>query len=234
MEFQKDTVDVWRYNLDIDDDAFDSFKLILSTEELERFNKYLINPVNARRFIAGRGILRKILSLYTGTSPEKIRFRYSSNGKPDLVQQKIDERIYFSLSHTGNVSMCAVSLNRLIGIDIERIKDDIEYRDIAMRYFTRNEFDALIKLPEERQLISFYRCWTCKEAYVKAKGETMWEFMNKIEFEVDPEKAPAFIYSEFDPDEPSRWFITDINAGSQYVSALSIQGKFTKIRYLNF
>lgn len=74
---------------------------------------------------------------------------------------------HFSLSHSGNVAMCAVS-PREIGCDIEEPRAcDMK---IARRFFHPAEQEWLFSHPESQQPEAFLRLWTCKESFIKALG----------------------------------------------------------------
>lgn len=96
---------------------------------------------------------------------EDFSLKYGENGKPYLA----DNRLYFNLSHSENTVICAVS-EREIGADAEKVGDfDLE---IARRFFHRDEFELLEKLPtnaEKREM--FFRLWTLKESFAKALGK---------------------------------------------------------------
>ena len=85
-------------------------------------------------------------------------------GKPYLPQQP---DFHFSLSHSGNMALCAVS-NEEVGCDIE-IPHGFDPK-IARRFFHKTECDWLFAQPEQAQSNAFYRLWTCKESFIKAIG----------------------------------------------------------------
>lgn len=81
------------------------------------------------------------------------------NGKPRLYHK--GEEIHFSLSHSGDYAVCAIS-DIPVGIDIEKI--DTFKPEIANRFFNPSE----LKYVADAE--SFYRIWTLKEGYLKAVG----------------------------------------------------------------
>ena len=85
-------------------------------------------------------------------------------GKPCLPQLP---DFHFSLSHSGNMALCAVS-DEEVGCDIElpRGYDPA----IARRFFHPAEQEWLFSHPEAEQSGAFFRLWTCKESFVKALG----------------------------------------------------------------
>ncbi len=79
-------VHVWHVFLDSPNFEIENQLRILSVEELERASQFHFER-DKKRFIATRGILRKILSYYLGISPQMIRFEYTFYGKPVLASK---------------------------------------------------------------------------------------------------------------------------------------------------
>ena len=84
------------------------------------------------------------------------------NGKPQI------EGIYFNLSHSHDMVVCAVS-QKEVGCDLEKIKEVKE--KIAEHFFTKNEIAHLKLFDEKERIDEFFRIWTMKESYVKMTGE---------------------------------------------------------------
>ncbi|MBW2999891.1 4'-phosphopantetheinyl transferase superfamily protein, partial [Candidatus Woesearchaeota archaeon] len=173
MNLEHDKVDVWRVNLDVDNNSLNELQSLLSEKEIARAEK-LIPKKKRKRFIVSRGMLRKILSHYTGQNPKELKFQYNKNGKPELI----DSSIYFNLSHSEDLALYAVALNRAVGIDIEKIKDDTDHMRLAKEYFSEKEYNNIINLPADKQKETFYRIWTRKEAFAKAKGGKILQLLD--------------------------------------------------------
>ena len=206
INLKQNQVDIWRLNLDLDENSLNELQNLLSEEEITRAEKLKSKELR-RRFIAARGMLRKILSRYTRKNPQDLKFQYNQNGKPELV----DSQIYFNLSHSQDLALCAVALNP-VGIDLEKIKDNLNHLKLAQEYFSEKEYNCILNLPQEQQKKAFYQIWTRKEAYVKAKGSSLSKSLSR------------------DLDTPG-WFITDLNIDS-YATALAIESKKIEIRPL--
>src|SRR5688500_3870675 len=78
-------VHMWHASLAADATEIASYAMLLSEDEAERANRYVFDMHRAR-FTTARGILREVLSRYTGTPPEGIAFTYGAQGKPELTQ----------------------------------------------------------------------------------------------------------------------------------------------------
>ncbi len=85
------------------------------------------------------------------------------HGKPYIE----NESIFFNLSHSGNVCICALS-DKEIGCDVERVKK--ANMKVAKRFFSPEEFEALENAEESEKDDLFFRIWTMKESFIKAVG----------------------------------------------------------------
>lgn len=98
---------------------------------------------------------------------------YGENGKPEI------EGIYFNLSHSHEIAVCAVS-DAPVGCDVEKIEKRRE--KVATHFFTSKEITYMDSLLEKEKDDAFYRLWTMKESYMKMTGEGMKLSLKRIEF----------------------------------------------------
>lgn len=130
----------------------------ISSSRRREVMKYL--QADDRKRCLGAGLLlAEILPRY-GEDPEKIT--YGPEGKPQT------ENVYFNLSHSGNLAICAVG-EKAVGCDIE--KTGQEPQGVAERFFHQREAEYLQSFQEPERSEMFYRLWTWKESYVKMTGE---------------------------------------------------------------
>lgn len=139
---------------------------LLDAAEIERYHRFHFERDRVR-FAIAHLCLRKILGSYLGRAPEAIRFSANRYGKPGLAGED-SGRLFFNLSHSHDVALLAVSPDVEVGADIEEIRP-IE-AEVAEAHFSQHELDALQPLTGEQWLRGFYRCWTRKEAILKAEG----------------------------------------------------------------
>jgi 4'-phosphopantetheinyl transferase len=158
-------VDIYSARLEPDSSRLESLHDTLSAEERERAARFHF-PLHRRHFIACRGILREILGGFLEVAPAEVRFSYNAYGKPSVE----DSRIRFNVSHSGGWAMFAVTGTREVGIDIEHINARTAIELIPERFFSAWEAAQLRALPAAQQTDAFFRCWTRKEAYIKARG----------------------------------------------------------------
>ncbi|XP_039816502.1 4'-phosphopantetheinyl transferase HetI-like isoform X4 [Panicum virgatum] len=109
--------------------------------------------------------------------PGSFEFKKNKFGKPEILWQSDDNKmewpLHFNISHTSSLIACGITMDNLIGIDIEEKKRKTAKNilSLARRYFTPSEVDYLAQIPDpDAQQKEFIKLWTLKEAYVKALG----------------------------------------------------------------
>ena len=223
-------VHVWRAQLELPPSQVQRLSGILTDDELDRANRFFFEK-DRQRFIAARGTLRSILSRYITIYPGHLRFYYNPYGKPFLAPEFSSYLLNFNLSHSGSMALYAVTRNMEIGIDVERIRSDFEYEDIAKRFFSANEVDILSTIPTEKKLEAFYNCWTRKEAYIKAHGKGLSLPLDSFEVSFAPWQPPMVLLPGDEPQERSLWTLLDLKPGPGYVGALAVKGTGCRFGY---
>jgi 4'-phosphopantetheinyl transferase len=218
-----DEVHVWRATLDQPPSQILRFLNNLAVDERARAERLRFKR-DRERFIVARGVLRAILGFYSNRAPECLSFCYSSFGKPALAGESDRGAIRFSLSHSHGVALYAVTRRREVGIDLERIRFDLAVVEIAERFFSRREQAMLRALPTELQREAFYRCWTRKEAYIKARGEGLSLPLDQFDVSLAPGEPAAILGTQHDPSEASRWSLRELTAAPGYFAALAVEG----------
>lgn len=113
--------------------------------------------------IAGKALLAYALrqpGMQADVSLEQ--YDYSASNQPILKGSDLK----FSISHSGNIVVCAVTRGNAIGVDIERIKP--VKLDLMKFYFNSESWFEIINAPDV--YAEFYRHWTMREAAIKAAG----------------------------------------------------------------
>ena len=167
-DLPEDQIEVWSVDLNISDNDLADFRPTLSMDESARADRFYFER-HRRRFVAARASLRVVLAAYVDLDPSNIEFEYGHKGKPRLAGKAANFGLHFSVSHSNERALIAVS--RLpLGVDLEFIRPMKDCQAIAKRFFSEAEQSSLFALPPERKLEAFFTCWTRKEAYVKAVG----------------------------------------------------------------
>lgn len=140
----------------------------LSFDEIERANRYN-SPNDHDRFLSGRTLLRHALSHTTGhtTKEHEWAFETDSYGKPSVADHL--PQLGFSISHTGNCAVVAISPHGAVGVDIEALERS-DTQVIIWDCLTPLEKSNLERTSEDQQWIRFLDYWTAKEACAKALG----------------------------------------------------------------
>ncbi|HEV8106750.1 MAG TPA: 4'-phosphopantetheinyl transferase superfamily protein [Burkholderiales bacterium] len=123
-----------------------------------------------RRFIVARARLRELLAERLDVPPESIELVYGREGKPALAERFARSGWRFNLSHCGELAVYAFSRAGEVGVDVEAVHAIAEADAIAARVFSRREHEAYRALAPTERPLAFFRCWTRKEAFVKALG----------------------------------------------------------------
>lgn len=171
-----DGAHVWFWDLDAVPQLDTARRVVLSANERARAER-LRSPRLRRRFEARCMLVRHVLGPVVGVSPEALAFETTANGKPRLVlpgRAAAGGRVAaldFNLSHSENVLVLAVALERQVGVDIEVVRSGVDVLAVAEAQFTAGELAWLRALPPEHQRPAFYRFWTRTEAISKVSGQ---------------------------------------------------------------
>jgi 4'-phosphopantetheinyl transferase len=144
-------------------------EILLSPDEAERAGRYRFEA-DTLRYVQARCLLREVLSFYKNCAPEDIIFEYTRHKKP-VLKGEPPHGVQFNLSHSGDMVALAVSCGRNVGIDIEKVRDDMRESDCSPGYFSETECAAIRSLHGHAKAELFFRIWTRKEALLKATGE---------------------------------------------------------------
>jgi 4'-phosphopantetheinyl transferase len=226
---EADQVQVRLQSLNSTPDELLRLRELLTADELQRGNRLLDHQRRAR-FFAGRGFLREMLGGYLGEEPGDIRLSEGEFGKLHLSDHLEDDSISFNLSHAGKYLLMAFTVGREVGIDLEQVRQDLPFRGMAERYFSRSEQEELFGLPSGEQLAAFYRCWTRKEAYLKGTGTGFSQPSNGFQVSLIPNHPPALLAHSSSHQETARWSIMDLAMPQGYCAALAVEGVEPKVK----
>jgi 4'-phosphopantetheinyl transferase len=219
---------LWRVCLSDLATKVSQLRLLLSEEEQARGDRY-IRSADGVRFMVGRAVLRLILAQYLGLKPGEIVITIAEFGKPYVSKSININDLTFNLSHSGEMCLLAVSRGREIGVDVERLRDDVAVEDLATRYFSNEEIAELRALPNALRRLGFFLCWTRKEAYVKAKPLGLQIPLDQFSVSLTPGQ-PA----EIQGTEAGGWTIMSLEPGPGYVAAVVSGGSIISVKYCDY
>ncbi|MEM7726704.1 MAG: 4'-phosphopantetheinyl transferase HetI [Cyanobacteria bacterium P01_A01_bin.45] len=208
-------VHVWRIELDIPETELQNLSDILSADEIQRAERFY-KEQHRQRFVVGRGILRIILGRYLNLEPQTLEFRYEPTGKPVLADTCGGNKLYFNLSHSQGLALCAVSSDRPLGVDLEYVTPISDVLSLAKQFFSPTEYAVMRSLPPNLKQQTFFRYWTCKEAYLKATGAGLAQ-LQQIEVNLSPGE-PAKLNTASD------WSLLEMQPVKNSAAAVAIEG----------
>lgn len=214
-----DEVHVWQSSLAGSPPA--DLPNLLSPEELRRADRFG-NPARRSAFLVARSTMRGVLAHELGTEPVALRFASGPHGKPFLENPPTALR--FNLSHSGEVVLCAVTWERDVGVDVERIKPTIDHVALARRFFSPMENEQLSSLPPELRRDAFFATWTRKEALVKAWGVGLSLPLDRFDVSVHPHRPAQLLGVREGPGEDGQWSLHELHPGPGYAGALAVKG----------
>src|SRR5688500_18220547 len=227
LSLQAGEIHVWRVDLGQSKDVVQKFRSSLEDDEIRRADRFHFEK-DRRAFLVSRGFLRQVLGRYLATNPQALRFSYGSYGKPALDGEHKDRPLRFNMSHSRGVGLVAVSEGKELGVDVEHIRADFATEDIARRFFSPREVAAFNALPPELRVNAFFRCWTRKEAYIKAIGLGLSQPLDGFDVTLAPDESPALLRA--DRHDASRCSARDLAVGSDYAAALVVEGQISNMR----
>jgi 4'-phosphopantetheinyl transferase len=187
------------------------FGEILSPDEQARADRFHYAR-DRDRFVVARATLRTVLGRYLRTAPAQLEFTYGPHGKPSLSQRELE----FNLSHSAHLAVIAVTGDRPVGIDLEQVHPIHDLENLTARFFTADEHQRLLRLPEAQRLPSFFRCWTCKEAYLKATGEGLGQ-LKSPEVDIQPQQLAYLV-------NPADWQVQELAVEEGFMGAIAAPG----------
>jgi 4'-phosphopantetheinyl transferase len=148
-------IDLRLWVVDLDAALFDDEP---STAEQQRAARF-VRPDDGRRYLAARAAMRHLL----GTREAWVA---GAHGKPALASPPP----HFNMSRRGSVALIGVSGTHEIGVDVEPLQTMADAHELAQLHFTSRERDAVQRERGAARDRAFLRCWTRKEACMKATG----------------------------------------------------------------
>jgi 4'-phosphopantetheinyl transferase len=225
-QLPQDEVHVWRIALDWSPERVRAMNAVLSLDERQKADRFHFDQ-DRTRHVVGRGVLRSILARCMKTEAERLRFEYNAFGKPRLAPRLSDglvEPFQFNVSHSGDLVLIALTMERAVGIDVEKMRTKLDVERIAASYFSPLERLTLHSLPEDLRRDAFFDCWTRKEAYIKAVGDGLSLPLDEFDVCFLPGQEPGLLATRPHPAEAQRWVFRALDLGPDYKAAIAVEG----------
>ena len=230
VQLSPDCIDIWRVALDRATARLEEYRAVLSGDELERCDKFK-SQQRRREFIIGRGSLRTLIGQYLALDPSSFEFAYSDHQKPYISTTAMGAPVTFNLTHSHDLVLIALTLERRVGIDIEYLRPDVEFRKLSRRFFSKQESQSLEAYDDACLPAAFFACWTRKEALLKAIGAGIAFGLRDFSVSVDPLDQEVDLRTHWDQAEAARWSILNLDLERDYAAAVAVNGSNCKLRY---
>ncbi|HSZ61439.1 MAG TPA: 4'-phosphopantetheinyl transferase superfamily protein [Terriglobales bacterium] len=215
-------VDVWRVRLDEPEGAGTEAS-ILAPDENVRASRFHFEKDRVH-FVRCRSALRRLLAAYLSVRAAEICFEYLSGGKPQLAVYQNSSALEFNVSHSGSIALIAVGSGQRIGVDIEKIRPDVDADALAERFFSVRERAGLRALPDHLRVAGFFACWTRKEAFLKATGDGLSFPLADFSVSTNPDVPPQLEEIRGDREAGKKWLMADLSVGNGYRAAVTSEG----------
>jgi len=216
-------IHVWRAKIEgYSSQQILGFAKELSDSEIKRANRFVFEK-DSHSYIAGRAILRNILSRYLNTAPDALDFKYNKYGKPSLSFPATD--LNFNLSHSRGVALYAIGRYEELGVDIEYLDDGIEAEEIGARFFSKSEQQDLKKVASSEKIRAFFNCWTRKEAFIKAVGEGLSYPLEEFDVTLIPNQVAEITRTREVGCKHRQWSVKALDHLSGFAAALVVKGE---------
>lgn len=227
-ELLRGEVHVWQGALDVGPESLECLAATLSPFEHNRAIRFR-EAVHRRRFVAGRGMQRDVLARYAGVTPERLTFATGPAGKLSLEPNPGDVR--FNASNAGGLAVVAVTAGLEVGIDIEQLRPIPDALELARRFFSPAEIEALSAMPVLEHDAAFLAAWTRKEAYMKALGGGLGVGLDSFTVSIGAGEPARLLDDGLGLATADRWSLMSLTCAAGWTGALVVEGPVENVRY---
>jgi 4'-phosphopantetheinyl transferase len=218
-------IDLWFVFFDeINDDAvLCRCRALLTKRERDQEGRFHF-PMDRRRYLLTRALVRTTLSRYTSIAPDALLFSTNAYGRPHVANNDdVASRLSFNIAHTRNLIVLAVSFDNAVGVDTENICRPAALA-VADQFFSDAEVATIHALPANMRSARFFEYWTLKEAYIKARGVGLSLPLDRFGFRLEGDHYIQFSALPGCDDNPSRWRFWQLRPSDDYLVAICAAG----------
>jgi 4'-phosphopantetheinyl transferase len=201
----------------------DEYVAMLSVDEQDSYHR-LQQPEHKQEYLVSHALLRTALSQYADNAPSDWQFLYNNFGKPSVLTTGQASLLRFNLAHTNGLAVCAISKTE-VGVDVEYHSKSQALLDMADHYFSTAEVKELGCLPIDEQEAYFFRYWTLKEAYIKAKGEGLQIPSSDFGFQFSKTGKIIFIPPTEEQIDAEDWSFNSLLLAENYTAAIAVNSR---------
>jgi 4'-phosphopantetheinyl transferase len=213
---------IWQAKLDLSTAKITQLTEVLAEDERMKASRFRFKE-HQQRYIAARGILRKVLGFYLKISGDAIEFEYSSHGKPKISNLNAIN-LQFNVSHSQDLALYGITRDRRIGVDLEYLRDLDDADKIARRFFSPTESALVASLQGQEQRQVFFQFWTAKEAYLKAIGSGLAGGLDKVEIALKSQAIALLSVGETS-ENIANWSLDSFIPQPNYIATVATETK---------
>lgn len=228
-KLEQGQIDVWHIPLDLSEGGIAINWNNLDAIEKNKAMKFVF-PINQQQYIAAHGQMRCILSNYLGVAAKSIRISNEKGKKPYLL----DFPLHFNLSHSDNYALLGVSSTGQIGVDVEcEAKEKVvNISALSKSVFSTLESSAIVAMSEPKRTTAFFKCWTQKEAFIKAIGLGFSYDTKSFSVATEPDKPARFLFFNNQDYEAKHWHLFSFQPFQNTQAALAFAFTPTQINHV--
>jgi 4'-phosphopantetheinyl transferase len=185
---------------------------LLSEEELQMVRR--LPDAAAVRYAAAHVAVRRVLCAYLGVPPREVvlgrrpcpRCAHPRHGRPRIDWPPTD--LDFNLSRSGPHWLLAVVAGHQVGVDLEDDRS-LDVDGASQLVMSALELAHVRARPDATaRTHAFFRCWTRKEAVVKAIGVGIITDLSEVD--VRPAEDGPVLVTHAEPNSPDTWLVQDL------------------------
>jgi 4'-phosphopantetheinyl transferase len=230
---QDDEVQLWQVELTDAASMIPTCATLLTPEEQDRASRRRAGHVRDQ-FVLARASLRTLLGHALELDPLEVPIYESSHGKPETPAMN-GRSVSYNVAHSQGTILIALCRRGTVGVDVEHLDRATDIMEVAQFSFTPNEIAKLAALedPDQRKL-AFYRCWTQKEAIIKADGRGLSLSLSTFDVPIHSARSAPIRIAETPDDAEKLYFVSEILLGDQAVGAIALESIRYRINMLTF
>jgi len=218
-----DGVHVWYVFSDEvrDPPLLERYAALMTREERARHDRFVFAR-DRHQFLVTRGVLRTLIGQYLQIDPAACAFESNRYGRPSLSGPAA-ATLGFNLSHTRGLIAYAMARVPEIGVDVEHVDRTAAGPDLARRFFSPSEADALDALAPPERPSRFFDYWTLKEAYIKARGLGLSLPLDSFSMQLDPAGPPRIAFTAPIDTDPESWQFAQFDPSPRHRLAVAVR-----------
>jgi 4'-phosphopantetheinyl transferase len=216
-------IDIWYQRLDEQpsEPQLQAWLALLSDDEKARYHRFYFDK-DRLQYVAAHALVRLALSQYFPVNPADWQFEANPWGKPSVFNPEGKGKIGFNLSHTQGLVACGIARTEALGLDVEWIDRHNTLGDIARHSFSPDEIAHFESAHPERQRDVFFRLWTLKEAYIKARGQGLSIPLTSFSFRFAADDTTAIRFTAGHTGSISEWSFFEYQPSPSHRMAVAV------------